>query len=158
MRQVGARFGPVSFIEDISFLEIASNFPNYTEEYLRQAIGPIYASGSVLSESATAFRLDITGGSYYYGTKGYGAGDFDQNFGQQVVPVQYDDNSGTLQTPTAGYYVKHSFYIVGGGTQPESYGLVVGQEEFATLTEAEQGNLPLTPAVFKDSFTLTPVA
>ena len=48
-----------------------NQYGDSVEAFQRQALGSIYVSGSTVSEDATPFNLDITAGSYYYGTVNY---------------------------------------------------------------------------------------
>jgi hypothetical protein len=66
-----------------------------------------------------------------------------------VNNTQYDYN-GTLTGLTSGYYTKHTLYVVGDGIY-ENYFLVLGQNQYATLVEAEDALLPVPPTYFTDS-------
>jgi hypothetical protein len=50
---------------------------------------------------------------------------------------------------SANYYTKHSLYLVGDGVD-EKYFLVINGNQYSTLVEAENANLPTTPTYFSD--------
>ena len=39
-----------------------------TELFLRNVLGPVYVTGSTVSNGTVPFTLDVTAGQYYYGT------------------------------------------------------------------------------------------
>ena len=144
---------------------------NVIENFERYALGPIYVSGSIVSENVVnPFQLDITGGNYYFGTKNYlpsgGTNHaFDVRFrsatpgvwttvANQIVVnhTQYDDGTGTPHSLTAGYYAKHSFYTVCDGTE-EKYFLVISQAQYDSLAAAQTANIPSPPPDFINSVT-----
>jgi len=138
------------------------------EQYQREAIGPIYSSGSLVVENGTR-GLDVSSGVYYFGntrfvpsgatafTWGYhfrdGSGGFNHGTQSTVDNAQYDNNSGALVALTASYYAKHALYISGDGSE-EKYHLVYSQAEYSALTLAQQGNIPTPPTNFVDGVTL----
>lgn len=139
-----------------------------TEEYLREYLGTIFKSGSTVTESGTR-NLNVTAGHFSYGltewlptggvgvswTSVYRDGGSGYIYGaqSQVDNANYDNNAGSLTALTAGYYAKHAFYLVGSGVN-EAYFLVYSQVQYATLVEAEQGNIPTPPSTFKDGMAL----
>jgi len=159
--------GHVEFIEQIG----SKNEHNDNKQtvFFRDALGPIFASGSIVSASTTPLQLNVSSGRFYYGELRFTpSGDSDVVFTEvyrtattgynlihdaQAVPTAFDDGSGTLVSLGAGNYVKHSFYVVGDGVN-ETYFLVVGQDEFSNPAVAEQADLPLPPAFVKESFAL----
>jgi hypothetical protein len=44
---------------------------NRFDSLFREALGPIYAFGSIVTEGTTPFTLDVTSGEYYYSTNKY---------------------------------------------------------------------------------------
>ena len=64
--------------------------------------------------------------------------------GQTVIDNTQYDNLTNLIALTASYYVKHSLYLVGDSTN-ERYMLVYGQNEYATLMDAQNAALPISP-------------
>jgi hypothetical protein len=148
---------------------VAAHASNRNDIFNRYALGSIYDSGSIVTESGTR-KLNISSGIFYFsGNKfqpvGISAGNFVSYFRNSggstytktttstVDNSHYDDGSGTLAVIAAGKYVKHSLYIV-GDDDDEKYMLVYGQNQFSTLTEAEQGNIPSPPSYFTDGITL----
>ena len=165
--RVFADNGEIQFVEDIaSRLGHASNV---NDKYTREAIGPIYVSGSFVTESASPLQINVSSGTYYYGRTKFtpaggtdmlfrianrdGIGGYETTQNAQVVPVKYDNGTGGLANLSTDYYVKHSVYVV-DGVQEEKYFLVIGQEEHDNISVAEQANLPLPPGFIKESFAL----
>jgi hypothetical protein len=143
---------------------------NKLELLTRNALGPIYQSGSLVSENSIVNRgINVTAGTYWYGTNIFepsggdaiefttvyrdGGSGYNTITGiNQVTNSEYDDSSGTLASLDAGKYVKHALYIVGGPF--EKYFLVIGQQQFDTIVDAEGGDIPAPPSVFIESITL----
>lgn len=140
---------------------------NLLSNNLRDVFGALYVSGS-LTTSNSSRQLQVTSGVYYLGeNKFLPAGkSFTDNFtplyrsaisGQwtlttptnTVLNSQYDDNSGTLASVTAGYYVKHNLFLVKDGI--EKYYLLIGQEEHLLLADAQNAANPTPPSFFKDA-------
>jgi hypothetical protein len=131
------------------------------ETSLRLAFGPIYVGGSTVTEDAIQFELDITSGSYYYGSflftpiggtpvvlntryrDGYGG--WINSTGFLVNYTQYDNNStGGLVSLSTGYYAKHSLYTGGQGAL-ENYILFIAQAQYQALAAVQTAPLP-TPS------------
>lgn len=155
----------IDFIEQSPFS--AYHAANQNDTFNRVALGAIYDSGSLITQSGTR-NLNISSGIYFYSSNkftpaGGTAITFQTHYrngsswvrgsSTTVDNAYYDNNSGTLQLITAGNYVKHSIYVVGTGTS-QKYLLVYGQELFANLTLAEQGNIPSPPSWFTDAVVL----
>ena len=135
----------------------------------RLAFGSIYLGGSIVTEDSIPFELDITAGSYYYGTVLYspvggtpvtintrymdGSGGWNNISGLLVNNTNWDNGSGTLQPLTSGYYAKHSLYTVGQGIY-ETYILFISQSQYSTLLLAQQAGLPSTSPDIIHSVTL----
>jgi hypothetical protein len=157
---------------DVEFIDLspfnAEHTSNRYGDLLSNALGPIYATGSIVTEGVTPFTLDVTSGEYYFATN-----QFLPSGGTNLQFVQYYrngtgstwitsattfvnntsyDNNGTLTGLTAGYYTKHTLYLVGDGTL-ENYFLVLGQNEYSTLVDTENALLPTPPSFFSDSVT-----
>jgi len=141
----------------------AEHTSNRYGKLFREAMGPIYASGSIVTENSTPFHLDIIGGRYYYASDEFNpVGGINKIFTPTlngvpqtaiyVVPKSWD-NAGTLTALTTGQYAKHSLYVVGDNGH-EKYYLVYGQTTFASLGAAETGAIPLAPTFIKDAVTL----
>lgn len=159
--------GEVRFVEDIAG-RIEHN-DNLAEAFFRDALGPVFASGSIVGTSLTPYRINISNGRYYYGATRYtpsggsevefsivyrdGEGSHFQIDNQQNIPVQYDNGTGSLAPLSTGYFAKHSLYLVGHGAN-EYYYLVLGQTEYDNIAVAEQADLPLPPGFIAESFAL----
>lgn len=156
------------FIEQSQISQVHHN--NLLESYARDAIGPIYSTGSQVVQSGTGTRnLDISSGIYYYGTRKFvpsgannasfttylrnGSGGYIKTSGVQTVPDAYDNNSGTPVTLASGKFAKHALYIIGDGAN-EKYLLQYSQIEYDTLIDAEGGNIPTHPAEFESAIAL----
>lgn len=156
----------------VNFIDLtpakASHMVNRYGTLLRNAIGPIYSTGSIVTENTgTPFTLDVSQGEYYYASNEFmPSGGTSINFtqyyrdgvggwvttGTTLVTNSYYDGNGALSGLTSGYYTKHTLYLVGDGLY-ERYFLVLGQNEYATLLETENALLPTPPTFFTDSVT-----
>lgn len=137
----------------------------------REAFGPVYASGSLVTEnSGTPLALDVSSGNYWFAINqflpsGGVAINFDAYYRKavsgfnviinnaQVSNAQYDDGSGTLANLGTGKFAKHSFYVTGDGAD-EKYFLVYSQDQYDTLIDAEGADIPAPPTAFEDSVAL----
>jgi len=154
---------------EVLFIDLSPAHSDHTSNrygnLFREAMGPIYAFGSIVTENVTPFNLDITGGEYYYSTSeftptGGTAISFTQYYRNGLggwitsatteVFQGYDDNSGTLSPLTLSAFTKHTLYLVGDGSY-EKYFLVLGQNEYPTLIQTENALLPTPPTFFTDS-------
>ncbi|EFX60421.1 hypothetical protein DAPPUDRAFT_124236, partial [Daphnia pulex] len=151
------------FIENLKFTMM--QYGNKIEEYLTYALGSIFTNGCTVTASTNIQRaVNITEGLYYFGTTKFVPADgndisFDQYYrdppsswtvvaGQQVfINGFYDNNSGTLAAVTAGYYTKHLLLLVGDGPY-QKYFVVISQDQYATLLDAETADLPSVPTYF----------
>lgn len=166
--RVSALPAGIHFIQKIS-LDV-HQFSNRASEFHREAFGPIYSTGSIVSENGSTDRaLDISSGSYWFSTQNFmpsggvevefsqfyrQAGIFNVTPGLTVVNnTHYDDGSGTLASLGAGKYAKHSLYTTGDGVD-EQYFLVISQAQYDTLVEAEAANIPMPPQSFDDAVPL----
>jgi hypothetical protein len=151
-------------IIDLSPLN-AEHTSNRYSDLFTEAIGPIYADGSIVTENTTPFHLDASSGKYYYSTN-----EFKPTGGTDITFVQYNrtgltgwtssattvvtnslyDNNGSLSALSSSYYTKHTFYLIGDSIY-EQYLLVLGQNQYATLLETEDALLPTPPTYFSDS-------
>ena len=145
----------------------ASHTSNLYGDLFRQALGPIYDTGSIVTENVTPYHLDVTGGDYFYSTNHYSpSGGTDITFTMYFrdgitgwttsatteVVNGYDDGSGTISPLSLSAFTKHTLYVVGEGVN-EQYFLVLGQNQYPTLIQTENGLLPLPPSYFDDSVT-----
>lgn len=145
---------------------VAEHTSNLILNNLREAVGSIYANGSIVTENATPLNLDVTGGEYYYGetefkpsggtgitfTSIYGQGS-GVITGQTAVNNTQYDVSGTLTALTASYYAKGSLYLIGQGVN-EKYYFVFAEAEYSTLLAVQQADIPLPPNTFSGSVVL----
>ncbi len=140
---------------------------NYTSNLLRNAIGPIYSSGSSVAEAGIR-GLNVTQGSYFFSSaqflptggnpitfnayyRSVTPGLYTSVLSQTTVPnTNYDDGSGTLQPLTTSYYTKHLLLLLGGPS--EDYALIYCQDEYSSLGAAEAAGLPITPSFITDAF------
>lgn len=137
----------------------------YLDTFLREAIGGIFGTGTIVTENVTPFHLDVSPGRYFYSNLEItpsGATDleFDEHYeitGTWYNPApthvvnntQYNNTATGLVALTAGYYTKHTLYVAGEGVT-ERYGFVFGQAEYSTLLDAQQAPLPTPPPYFTD--------
>jgi hypothetical protein len=144
----------------------AAHMSNALSKFNRNALGPVFADGCIVSEDVTPFKLDISAGLYYFGENEYdptggsaitftryyqsGSGAFDWNLSStDIVPSNVYNSGSALVAMSSSYYAKHTLYTVGEGPD-EEYFLIVGQDQYATLVEAENAGLPFTPTYFTD--------
>lgn len=154
----------IRFIENAE-MNLVHN-ANKLEQILRD-LGPVFVSGAITTSVANTLRhLDVTAGNYFFGTNTFditggttlswtalyqdGSGGFTE-FAQSVVDnAFYDNGSGTLAPISAGFYAKHTLYVV-PSDGVDKYYLVYGQDEFASIIDAELAPLPLIPNFISDS-------
>jgi hypothetical protein len=137
---------------------------NRYDDTLRLALGPVYASGSLVIENPLVDReLNVGSGSYFvsmnqFTPSGGSPISFSESFHvsgsfigtppTQTVVNNTDWDDGTDLVPlTAGFYAKHSLYVSGDGPN-EIYILVISQAEYPDLVTAEAADIPLPPATF----------
>lgn len=145
----------------------ARHWSNNADSTLRNALGPIFSSGSSVVEVSTR-QLQVSQGIYYFSACQFlpGGGNpvtfnifyrsgtpgiFTSVVSQTTVPnTSYDDGSGTLVPLTAGFCTKHLLLLLGGPS--ETYALVYGQDQYSTQGAAEAAGLPIMPSFVTDSF------
>jgi hypothetical protein len=145
----------------------AKNAVNRLNLFNREALGPIYKDGSLVTEVSN-FSLDIESGSYYFGSKNYipsgGTGitfsqftlvGMDWIIEETNLVTNLYDNGTELTGMSASYFTKHTLYINGDG-DTEKYFLVVGQEQYSAEIDVEGANLPVPPNYFEDA--VVPIA
>jgi len=156
----------IEFISETPFKILWSD--NNSEDYQRNIFGALYQFGSIVSESATPFELDVQPGSYYYGNNKYtpsggtaitfnryyqdSVSTYAIEYTQTLVPNALINTGFALVAMTATFYAKHLLLIVGDGTN-EKYFLVYAQSEYATLLAAETAPLPSIPTYFDENVT-----
>lgn len=156
---------------DVLFIERApldsQHYSNKIDRVFREAIGAIYATGSLVSENGTR-GLNVTAGEYYYSeiefTPAGGTGISWDSFYQSSTPgvytrvagvstvdnAFYDNGSGTLQAIPTSKHVKHLLMTIGGPS--EKYILIYGTASYTTLAEAQAAPLPVVPAYMNGAF------
>lgn len=164
---LGRVISSTSTIDFVEKNQINSNhYNNELSLFLKDAIGPVYNSGSLIS-ATTSRTLNITSGVYYFSNIKYTpssqttlvfdiyyrssvSGEFNIIRNQTIVPNdKYDDGSGTLQNLTSSYYSKHTLLLSGSDNK---YILVYGQFEDSSSSVAQNHALSEEPSFVKDSF------
>ena len=155
-------------IEFVESIPIRAHHPdNLDDKFQREALGPLYVSGSIVTANASR-QIAVSSGKYYYSSIEFNPSgkDFTDPYlayyhsggsftftSQTVVDnAQYDDGTGLVPL-TTGMFTKHSLYIVGDGVN-EQYLLVYGQAEYATSDDARTAPLPSPPSYFTNAVTL----
>ncbi len=143
----------------------AQHTSNLFSTFNRIALGPVYATGSLVTQNATAFRINVSNGDYFFSENQFlpsgGSGiTFTQYYRNGIggwntsattfVQGNNFDNNGTLSGLTTSAYTKHTLYVLGDGAY-EKYFLVLGQNQYTTLVEAENADLPTPPTYFDDA-------
>jgi hypothetical protein len=166
---VGTRGGVFEFISSTGMQ--AKNVSNKYADLFLQGFGAVYSSGSLLSENTTPFHLDISTGVYYISSNHlqpaggvditfkqyYNTGGSTFNISSTNVINNTDYNTGGALVPlTAGYYCKHSAYVIGGDdvVSNEQYFVVIAQDEYSSLLSAQQATVPLPPSYFTGDIVL----
>jgi hypothetical protein len=157
----------IEFVDVSPF--IANHATNNQDLFNRQALGPIYDTGSLVTSNGSR-ELTIGSGVYFFsGNKFLPSGSiapttfktyyrtsttgFVKGVSTIVDNSRYDNGSGTLTPITNGYFAKHSLYLVGQGTN-EQYMMVYAQSQHQTQVEAESANIPFPPSYFDDGVVL----
>ncbi len=136
---------------------------NDLSNFNRSALGPVFAEGSIITENVTPFKLDVTQGSYFFsennflptGTSSinlnqyYISGSGWNRFTSSIVPSNVYASGSQLVAMSASYYTKHTVYLVGDGVN-EKYFLVINDNQYSSLVQAEGSNLPTIPTYFND--------
>ncbi len=143
---------------------VANHSSSALDEFLRVALGPIYVSGSIVTENlSTPRNIDVTAGQYWFSRLKFSpAGGLARTFTDfyhvssvftgtpaTLVNNTHYDNLTNLIPLTAGYYVKHSLYIAGDNGD-ETYAIVRSQAEYPNLLSAQLADLPTPPSFFGD--------
>jgi len=156
---------------DIIFIEKSPldshHYSNKIDRVFREAIGSVYAFGSLVSENGTR-GLNVTAGEYYYsetefepvGGTGISwssfyesatAGVYTRVTGVTTVDRDfYDDGTGTLASIPSGKHVKHLLMVLGGPS--EQYSLIYATDYYNTLAEAQAAPLPIVPNFMSGAF------
>ena len=140
-----------------------AHMSNKISQFNREALGPVFAEGSIVTEDITPFVLDVTQGNYYFSENNFlptGTSSINLNqyylsgsewgiFTSSIVPANVYTSGSQLVAMSASYYTKHTVYLVGDGVD-EEYFLVINNNQYATLVETENANLPTIPFYFDD--------
>jgi hypothetical protein len=139
---------------------------------LRDVFGPIFKSGCIISPGTSDLHISVSAGNYWHSCHEFmpasttditmiayyrnGSG------GSSVtnlteIPLQWDNNSGTLQNITSNNWIKHTLYVVGDDTD-QVYILIYGQTQFATELAAQQAELAIPPSYFSSDTNIAPIA
>lgn len=145
----------------------AHHIGNAISKTFREALGPIYVSGSTVTENGTR-GLNVSLGDYYFaelefspagGTgitfdafyRSASPGVYTRQTGQTTVSNSlYDDGSGTLATIPSGKHAKHLLLLLGGPS--EKYILIYATDYYNTQAEAEAAPLPNLPSFMDNAF------
>ena len=146
------------------------HWSNYTDLMLKEALGSIFASGSIITENiSNARQLDMTNGVYFYSEHrltlaeetglsfnayyGNGSGGYTVESPSSTVSNSlYDDGSGTLASIPTDKYVKHLLVGIKEQTGNQKFLLFYGDSNWSTEVEAIAANLPATPDFVKNTF------
>jgi len=129
----------------------------------REALGPVFAEGSIVTEDATPFKLDVTQGNYFFSennflpsgtssinlTQYYQSASVWARYTSSIVPSKVYTSGSALVPMSASYYTKHTVYLVGDGVD-EQYFLVVNDNQYSSLVATENASLPTIPTYFND--------
>ena len=148
------------FIQNVDF--DASHSATKLINASQQAFGNIFESGCLGTPGSTGMKINVSSGSYWYGTENYlpsstsditmlgyyrdGSGGY-VTVSLTSIPLQWDDNSGTLQNLTGAQWAKPTIFVVGDGIE-QKYLFVYGQQTFASQILAETGPIPTDPMFF----------
>lgn len=147
----------------------AEHWANRATKLFRKGLGPIYSNGSIVTQNASqSFHLDVSPGLYYYGANEFEpAGGTDITFesyrpdglggwvisSTNSVDSSYYSGTNSLVALTAGYFTKHSLYLVGDNGD-EKYFMVYDTQEYSTQLTAQNASLPTPPSYFSDAVAL----
>jgi hypothetical protein len=151
----------VEFIDQT--LYDGEHMSNKLSKFNRDALGPVFAEGSIVTEDVVPFKLDVTQGNYYFSENNFlpaGTSSINLNqyyisssawarFTSSIVPNNVYASGSQLVPMSSSYYTKHSVYLVGDGVD-EKYFLVINNNQYASLVQAEGANLPIIPTYFND--------
>lgn len=146
----------------------AEHWSNRSTKSFRKGFGPVYSSGSIVSKNLTPFKLNVSQGVFYFGSN-----EFEPSGGTGITFSSYYPNgsggwvisttnsvdnsyySGTnsLISLSAGYFTKHSLYIIGDGVE-EKYFMVYDTTQYSTQLLAQSAISPTPPNYFTDGIAL----
>ena len=140
-----------------------AHMSNKLSKFNREALGPVFSEGSIVTENVTPFKLDATQGSYFFSENNFTpAGTSSINLNQyyisgsgwnvstsSIVPSSVYASGSQLVPMSSSYYTKHTVYLVGDGVD-EKYFLVINDNQYSALVAAENATLPTIPTYFND--------
>jgi hypothetical protein len=141
----------------------AEHTANAISKFNREALGPVFAEGSIVTEDVTPFKLDVTQGSYFFSennflpagtssinlTQYYQSASVWARYTSSVVPNNVYASGSALVPMSASAYTKHTVYLVGDGAD-EEYFLVINDNQYSSLVATENASLPTIPTYFND--------
>ena len=147
----------------------AAHTSNKLSKFNRDALGPVFAQGSTVTENVTPFKLDVTAGSYFFsennfqpsGTSSinlnryYSSGSGWNVSTSSIVPNNVYASGSQLTPMSASYFTKHTVYLVGQGVD-EKYFLLINNNQYSSLVDTEAASLPAAPTYFNDG--VVPIA
>ena len=154
-----------TYVENVPML--TSHYDNSLNLFLRNAIGPVFSNGCLISYT-TSNTLDITQGQYYYNNieinisamtgiswnayyQSSTPGIFISTFQSVIDFANYDNGSGTLTSLASSNYTKHLLIMLGTGTEIGAQFVVIyGQFESSDSNTAINHALPLLPEFYSE--------
>lgn len=151
-----------SAVEYIQNIERHGNhIGNQIDNYNRMSFGNVFSSGCLGSPGSSGMKLSVSSGSYWYSVDNFlppattditmigyyrdGSGGYITT-SLNSIPLEWDDNSGTLQTLTGSEWAKPSIFVVGDNSGGATYIFIYPQEIFSSNILAVAGPLPLQPS------------
>ncbi len=153
--------GNILYIQNVE--KNAVHLATAIDGMLNNALGPVFQGGCVTTN--VLLQISVTAGNYYYGNLNFtpsskGLGDpfitlqqggslfgWTATTGVTNVPILWD-NAGVLTVVNPGMFIKHTFFVVGDGSD-QNFFLVYAQTEFPSLAAAQTGALDLQPPFFR---------
>jgi len=157
--------GGILFVQDTP--HNARHLPTFSNEMIEEAFGPIYTTGSIVTQSGD-LQLNVSSGIYFFGSKEFtptgadaitwetflGAGTNQCIGNQNSIDYQNYDNGGTLTPIPLGQFARHELYVINGPN--ETYALVYSQTVFDSLNAAAVGVNPTPPVTWTEN--ICPIA
>jgi hypothetical protein len=152
------------------------HYSNYLDRMFREALGPIFSTGAIVTNGTTSGSLNVTAATYFFSQtrittngaspvtlhtfyRGAVSGQYVRTTGVTTVSTSsYDNNTNSLTAIPSGKYVKHSLYLLGDNslqaTPNEEYLMVYGHTLYDTIGDAVAGELPIPPSYFTDQIAI----
>jgi Collagen triple helix repeat (20 copies) len=149
---------------------VAKHYGNTNDNFVRQGIGPIFASGGLVTvDGGNPLSIDISSGVYFFGNNKFqpssllapnmetlfrdGVGGWIRGASTTVDPNNFDANTGVLVPLGAGNWKKDAIYMIGDGANQQVF-YVYSQIQYTSLVVAEEGPIPTPPSWFEDGVVL----